>query len=117
MIAQTGDEAQVVNDAIRDELNKTGKFGSDHPHECISSIDSTDAQKHDPHFYQPGRCVYFLRNCSRYVKGDVYEVIGASDHGITLMKDRRSATICYRYTDRLTLMEAEAMSVAKVGRL
>ena len=117
VVAQTWDEVHAVNDAIRDELNKTGKLSDDHPLTTYRAIDSTDAQKHDPHFYQPGRSVYFLRRYSRYAKGDVYAVVGASDHGISLMKDGRTATISYRYADRLAIVETVSMPVTKGDRL
>ena len=117
VVAQTWDEVRGVNEAVREQLRVIGKLGAGETLTAYQAIDATDAQKRDAGFYQPGQFAYFLRRYGRYAKGDLCEIAGADDRGVVLVKDGCRTTFSFRYADRITVVSASELEIARGDRL
>jgi ATP-dependent exoDNAse (exonuclease V) alpha subunit len=117
VVAQTRDEVRAVNEAIRQQLNATGKLGPSETITAYQPVDMGDAQKRDPRFYQTGQHAFFLQRYGRYAKGDLCEIVAATERGLTVMKDGRRSTLSYRYMDRIAVATAAEISLAPGDRL
>jgi conjugative relaxase-like TrwC/TraI family protein len=117
VVAQTRDEVRAVNDSIRQQLKGAGALGSDAPITAYHPVDLGEAEKRDPRFYQPGQRAFFLQRYGRYAKGDLCEIVAATERGLTVMKDGRRSTLSYRYTDRIAVATESEMAVASGDRL
>ncbi|MEO6995577.1 MAG: MobF family relaxase [Lacunisphaera sp.] len=117
VVAQTREEVYAVNDAIRKRLRAAGKLGTDTTVSVLRPIDLGEAQKRDPRFYEPGQQVFFLKSYGRYKKGESYEIAGANERGLVIMKEGRHSTFSYKYTDRVVVASASSMAIATGDRL
>lgn len=117
VVAQTRDEVQAVNDAIRYQLRSTGRIGEGTKLTTFQPLDLGEAEKRDQRFYQPGQYACFLQRYGRYAKGDLCEITGANEHGVVLIKNGRQSTLSYGYTNRLVVAAASQMEVASGDRL
>jgi conjugative relaxase-like TrwC/TraI family protein len=117
VVAQTRDEVRAVNDSIRNQLKGTGALGSDETVTAYQPVDLGEAQKRDPRFYQTGQHAFFIQRYGRYAKGDLCEIVAATERGLTVMKDGRRSTLSYRYTDRIAVATAAEMPLASGDRL
>jgi ATP-dependent exoDNAse (exonuclease V) alpha subunit len=117
VVAQTRDEVRAVNDSIRQQLQAAGALGEDEITATYQPVDLGDAQKRDPRFYQPGQRAFFIQRYGRYAKGDLCEIVAATERGLTVMKNGRRSTLSYRYTDRIAVASAAEMAVAPGDRL
>lgn len=117
VIAQTREEARSVNEAIRKELHAAGKIGAGATFATCRPLDLGDAQKRDPRFYESGQRAYFLQRYGRFAKGDLCEVVGANERGITIVKDGLQTNVSYRYANRIAVTAMSEMKVADGDRL
>jgi conjugative relaxase-like TrwC/TraI family protein len=117
VVAQTRDEVRAVNDSIRQQLQAAGALGTDTTITAYHPVDMGEAEKRDPRFYQPGQQAFFIQRYGRYAKGDLCEIVAATERGLSVMKDGRRSTLSYRYTDRIVVASAAQMVVAPGDRL
>jgi conjugative relaxase-like TrwC/TraI family protein len=117
VVAQTRDEARAVNESIRQQLKVAGALGRDAPITAYHPVDLGDAEKRDARFYQPGQRAFFIQRYGRYAKGDLCEIVAATERGLTVMKDGRRSTLSYRYTDRIVVATEAEMAVAPGDRM
>ena len=117
VVAQTRDEVRAVNDSIRNQLKAAGSLWGDETVTAYHPVDLGEAQKRDPRFYQSGQHAFFIQRYGRYAKGDLCEIVAATEHGLTVMKDGRRSTLSYRYTDRIAVATATEMPLASGDRL
>jgi conjugative relaxase-like TrwC/TraI family protein len=117
VVAQTWDEVDAVNDAIREVLRSQGKIGDGVALEAFRVADLDSAQKKDVRSYQPGQHAFFLKGYGRFAKGDLCEIRGANESGVVLRKNGRQSTISFRYTDRVLVARAATMEVGPGDRL
>jgi len=117
VVAQTRDEVRAVNDSIRNQLKAAGSLGGDETVTAYHPVDLGEAQKRDPRFYQSGQHAFFIQRYGRYAKGDLCEIVAATERGLTVMKDGRRSTLSYRYTDRIGVATAAEMPLASGDRL
>ena len=117
VVAPTWDEVRGVNEAIRARLRASGKLSEGTRLTAYQAVDATEAQKRDPHFYQAGHFVYFVRRYGRFTHGDVCAVAGSNEYGVRLEKDGRTSTLSYRYTTRIAVVAGLEMEVASGDRL
>jgi conjugative relaxase-like TrwC/TraI family protein len=117
VVAQTWNEVDAVNAAVRKELRLVGRLGVGTPLGIFRAVDLTAAQKEAAENYAPGTKVFFLRRYGRYLRGDVCPVVAAGPRGITLLKDGRRSTVAYRYADRLAVLSERVVEIAPGERL
>lgn len=117
VVAQTRDEVRAVNEAIRERLRTAGKLGVGQNLATFRPVDLGEAQKRDSRFYQAGQYVSFLQRYGRYAKGELCEVVGATEKGVVLLKDGRRSTLSFRYASRLVIVERAEMEIAPGDRL
>ena len=117
VVAQTWDEVDAVNDAIRDTLRSQGEIGNSLTLDAFRVVDLDSAQKKDVRSYHPGQHAFFLKGYGRFAKGDLGEIVGADARGVVLRKNGRESTISFRYTERLLVTRVMAMEVGPGDRL
>ena len=117
IVAQTRDEVREVNEAVREKLRAAGRLGASTALETFQPLDLGEAQKRDSRFYAAGQRVFFLQRYGRFAKGELHEVAGATERGLTLIKDGRRSTVSYRYANRLVVATPVEMKVATGDRL
>ena len=117
VVAQTREETRNVNEAIREQLRTSGGLGAGVTLATCRPLDFGEAQKRDPRFYEAGQRAFFLQRYGRFAKGDVCEIAGANEHGITVVKDGRSSNLSYRYTNRIVVAATSEMNIAFGDRL
>jgi ATP-dependent exoDNAse (exonuclease V) alpha subunit len=117
VVAQTWNEVNAVNDAIRVELQAKGKIGHGVALKTYQTIDHTEAQKRDTRSYQAEQFVYLVQRYGRFAKGDLCAVAGANEHGVVLLKNGRHSTMSYRYAGRLAVVVEREMDIAPGDRL
>ena len=117
VVAQTWDEVHAANDAIRSALHLAGRLEEGELLWAYQSVGWTEAEKHDARYYEEGQSVFFLKGYGRYAKGDLCEVAGADEHGVSLVKDGRRSTVSYRYADHFAVVKAVKMEIAPGDRL
>lgn len=117
VVGQTREEVRGVNEAIREQLKAGGQLGAETVLTAYRPFDLDEAQRHDARFYQPGQHVRFLKRYGRFVKGDLCEVVGATDVGVVILKHGRRSTLSYRYADRLAVTAPVEMRIAAGDRL
>ncbi|HWZ95638.1 MAG TPA: MobF family relaxase [Opitutaceae bacterium] len=117
VVAQTWGEVHAANDAIRLALRSAGRLEEGETLRAYQPIDRSEAQKCDARFYEPGHSAFFLKGYGRYAKGELYEVAGADDRGVILVKDGRQSTVSYRYAERFSVVKAAELKIAPGDRL
>ena len=117
VVAQTWDEVDAVNDAIRETLRSQGKIGDGLTLDAFRVADLDSAQKKDVRSYQPGQHAFFLKGYGRFAKGDLCEIRGANESGVVLRKNGRQSTVSFRYTDRVLVTRAAPMELGPGDRL
>jgi conjugative relaxase-like TrwC/TraI family protein len=117
VVAQTWNEVESVNAAVRAALGEAGKLGPSVQLVSYRAVDLTGAEKQDAASYGRSANVLFLRNYGRYHRGDICPVIQANAKGITLLKNGRRSTLAYRYADRLTVIQERPLILAAGDRL
>jgi conjugative relaxase-like TrwC/TraI family protein len=117
VVAQTWNEVNGVNEAIRAELQASGRIGPGVKLKTYHAVDLGEAQKRDARFYQPGQFAYVLKRYGRFQKGDLCLIDGTNKRGLVLIKDGRRSTMSYRYTDRVVIAAEKETEVAPSDRL
>jgi hypothetical protein len=117
VVAQTWNEVNSVNEAIRAELQAAGRIGSGIALKTYQAVDLDEAQKRDPRFYQPRQFAYVLKRYGRLAKGDLCPIAGTNERGLVLIKDGRRSTMSYRHVHRLSIVAEREMPVAPGDRL
>jgi conjugative relaxase-like TrwC/TraI family protein len=117
VVAQTWNEVNGVNEAIRTELQKGGRIGSAVALKTYQAVDLNEAQKRDARFYQPGQFAYLIQRYGRFAKGDLCPIAAANERGLVLIKDGRRSTMSYRHTHRLAITVERETNVAPGDRL
>ena len=117
VVAQTWNEVESVNAAVRAALNEAGRLGPSTKLISYRSVDLTAAQKQDAASYGRSANVLFLKTYGRYRRGDICPVLNANAKGITLLKNGRRSTLAYRYADRLTVIQQRTLELAPGDRL
>jgi ATP-dependent exoDNAse (exonuclease V) alpha subunit len=117
VVAQTWNEVDAVNSAVRTALLGSGRLGTGSSVVSYQAVDLTAAQKQDAGSYPPEARVFFLKSYGRYARGELCHVVGATEKGITLLKSGRRSTLAYRYTDRLVVVRERQMGIASGDRL
>lgn len=117
VVAQTREEVQNVNEAIRERLRKAGKLGDGQTLVTYRPVDLGEAQKRDSRWIQPGQLACFHGRYGRFAKGDVCEIAGVTENGVLLVKDGIQTTMSHRYADRFTVAAASEMEIAVGDRL
>jgi ATP-dependent exoDNAse (exonuclease V) alpha subunit len=117
VVAQTWNEVNGINEAIRAELQSAGRIGSGIALKTYQAVDLDEAQKRDARFYQPGQFAYVLKRYGRFAKGDVCPIAGTNERGLVLVKNGRHSTMSYRHTHRLAVAVERDTNVAPGDRL
>ena len=117
VVAQTREEARVVNESIRARLAAAGRLGAGASVTTYQTLDLSEAQKRDPRFIEAGGHVHFLQRYGRFAKGEVVEIVGTSERGIVLIKHGWRSTMSYRYANRIAIVTASEMEIATGDRL
>lgn len=118
VVAPTHAEVRGVNEAVREELKKTGQLGAGETLTTYQAVDGTAAQRRDARFYyEAGQVAGFLQRYGRYAKGDFCEIVGANERGVVLVKDGRRSTVSYRYAERFIVAKATPLEIAPGDRL
>jgi hypothetical protein len=115
--AQTWQEVDAVNAAVRAALSDAGRLGSSVRLPAYRAADLTGAEKQDAESYPAGTKVYFLRTYGRYRRGDICPVAGANANGVILLKSGRCTTLSYRYADRVAPVQERILDLAPGDRL
>ena len=117
VVAQTREEARVVNESIRARLAAAGRLAAGTPVTTYQMLDLSEAQKRDRRFIEAGRHVHFLQRYGRFAKGDVVEIAGTTERGIVLIKGGRRSTMSFRYANRIAMVAVSEMEIAAGDRL
>ena len=117
VVAQTWDEVHAANDAIRSALHMAGRLEEGELLWAYQPVGWTEAEKHDARYYEEGQSVFFLKGYGRYAKGDLCDVAGADEHGVSLVKEGRRSTVSHRYADHFAVVKAMKMEIAPGDRL
>ncbi|HEY3755290.1 MAG TPA: MobF family relaxase [Opitutaceae bacterium] len=117
VVAQTWSEVHSVNDAIRAALRANGQLADGASMATFHPVDRDEAQRCDPRFYEQGHWAAFLKGYGRFAKGELYEIAGADQHGVVLVKNGRRSTMSYRYVNRFTVAKAVEMELSPGDRL
>lgn len=117
VVAQTWNEVHAANDAIRAALRSGGQLADGATLTAFQPVDRDEAQRGDSRFYEQGHWAVFLKGYGRFTKGDLYEIAGADEHGVILVKDGRRSTMSYRYAGRFTVAKAVEMELSPGDRL
>ncbi|HEX2852957.1 MAG TPA: AAA family ATPase [Opitutaceae bacterium] len=117
VVSQTWAEVNAVNEAIRAELQKSGRLGSGVPLKTYQTIDLDPAQKRDLRFYRQGQFAYMVQRYGRFAKGDLCPIVGTNERGVVLLKNGRRSTMGYRHTHRLAVAAERETQLAPGDRL
>jgi conjugative relaxase-like TrwC/TraI family protein len=117
VVAQTWNEVNGMNEAIRAELQTSGRIASGVVLKTYQAVDLNEAEKQDARFYQPGQFAYVIKRYGRLAKGDLCPIAGTNERGLVLIKDGRRSTISYRHTHRLAIAVERETNVAPGDRL
>ncbi|WP_309021342.1 MobF family relaxase [Pelagicoccus sp. SDUM812002] len=117
VVAQTWDEINAVNRAVRRNLKASGMLGKDSRLEFYQSRDLGEAQKRDARFYRKDDHVCFVRSYGRFRKGDFAKVRGAGCDGLKLDIDGKVTTVAFKQAKRFMVVESKEMELARGDRL
>jgi conjugative relaxase-like TrwC/TraI family protein len=117
IVAQTWNEVNSMNEAIRAELQASGRIASGVALKTYQAVDLNEAEKRDARFYQPGQFAYVIKRYGRFAKGDICPIAGTNERGLVLIKDGRLSTMSYRHTHRLAIAVERETKVAAGDRL
>lgn len=117
VVAQTWTEVNGLNEAIRAELQTSGRVAPGVALKTYQAVDLNEAEKRDARFYQPGQFAYVIKRYGRYAKGDLCPIAGVNERGLVLIKDGRSSIMSYRHTHRLAIVVERETHVAPGDRL
>ncbi len=117
VVAQTWDEVNRLNAAIREEMVAEGQLGRGTVLKTYQAVDLGSAQKRDARYYAEGRFAYFPRSYGRFVRGDVCAIVGTNERGVILEKNGQRSAVGYRRADRLVVAAEREIAVAPGDRL
>jgi hypothetical protein len=117
VVAQTREEARHANEVIRERLASAGNLGGSTTLKTFQPVDLDEAQKRDPRFIQRGHHACFLRTYGRFQKGDVCEIVRATDRGLVVAKNGHESTVSFRYADRFAVAVSSDMKIGAGDRL
>ncbi|MGD1032287.1 MAG: MobF family relaxase [Opitutaceae bacterium] len=117
VVTQTWNEVDAINAAVRAALRSAGQLGDGISIAAYQAVDLTAAQKQDAGSYLPGTKVFFLKGYGRHARGELSPVVGATEKGITLLKNGRRSPLAYRYAERLVVVRERQMEIAQGDRL
>ena len=117
VVAQTWDEVNRANEAIRQALRARGTIGAGATLRILQPLDLSEAQKRDARFIPAGAYAVFRKGYGRFKRGDACPVVATDDRGLVLLKNGRRSTLKYQRTDCVSLATASEMEVAVGDRL
>ncbi len=117
VVGQTWEEVNGMNEAIRAELQASGRIASGVALKTYQAVDFNEAEKRDARFYQPGQFAYVIKRYGRFAKGDLCPIAGTNERGLVLIKDGRRSTMSYRHTHRLAVVVERETNVGPGDRL
>ena len=117
VVAQTWNEVNGVNEAIRAELQASGRIGPGVKLKTYQAVDLSEAQKRDARFYEPGQFACMLQRYRRFAKGELCPITGTKERGLVLIKDGRRSTMSYQYANRVAVASEKEIEVAPGDRL
>jgi hypothetical protein len=117
VVAQTWDEVNRANEAIREALRSRGKIGEGVALKILQTVDLSEAQKRDARFIPAGAHAVFRKGYGRFKRGDACSIVEANDRGLVLLKNGRRSTLSYRRADRVSIATESEMQVATGDRL
>ncbi len=117
VVAQTWDEVNRANEAIREALRSQGKIGEGVALKILQTVDLSEAQKRDARFIPAGAHAVFRKGYGRFKRGDACSIVEANDRGLVLLKNGRRSTLSYRRADRVSIATESEMEVAAGDRL
>jgi hypothetical protein len=117
VVAQTWNEVNSVNEAIRAELQASGRIGPGVKLKTYQAVDLSEAQKRDARFYEPGQFACMLQRYGRFEKGELCPIAGTKERGLVLIKDGRRSTMSYQYANRVAVAAEKEIEVAPGDRL
>lgn len=117
VVAQTWDEVHAANSAIRAALHANGQLMDGATLTAFQPVDRDEAQRCDPRFYEHGHWAVFLKGYGRFAKGELYEIAGADERGVLLVRNGRRSTMSYRYAGRFTVAKAVDIELSPGDRL
>ena len=116
-VAQTWDDVNRLNVAIRDELVAKGRLDFGTVLKTYQTVDFGQAQKRDARYYGEGRFAYFLQGYGRFARGDLCAILGTNELGVILEKNGRPSTVCYRRMDRVVIAQEREIEISVGERL
>lgn len=117
VVGQTWAEVRGVNEAIRERLIAEGRLPTGGAVSTFQAVDSTVAERRDPSFFRAGQHVFFVQRYGRFAKGEICEVCGASERGISILKDGRRSTLSFRYAERVIVANQVPLEIAQGDRV
>ena len=117
VVAQTWDEVNRLNAAIRAEMTAKGRLGRGVALKTYQAVDLGSAQKRDARYYAEGRFAYFPRSYGRFVRGELCAIVGTNERGVILEKNGQRSTVGYRRADRLVVAAEREITLAPGDRL
>lgn len=117
VVAQTWNEVDAVNAAVRTALRDRDLLGPGRELTAYHAVDLTLAQKQDPGTYRDGGKILFLRRYNRFLRGEVWPIARVEEDGLVLVKDGRRSTMSLDYADRLSVLEEKVLEIAPGDRL
>jgi conjugative relaxase-like TrwC/TraI family protein len=117
VVSQTWSEVNSVNEAIRSELQKSGRIGMGVALKTYQTVDLDNAQKRDARFYQPGQFASMIQRYGRFSKGDLCPIVGTTERGVVLLKNGRRSTMSYRHAHRLAVAVERETNIGPGDRL
>ena len=117
VVAQTWDDVNRLNVAIREKLVAKGWLKSGTVLKTYQAVDFGQAEKRDGRYYGEGRFAYFLQKYGRFARGDLCAIVGTNKRGVILEKNGRHSTICYRRTGGVVIAQEREIAIAPGERL
>ena len=119
VVSPTHAEGDKVTAAIREELIKRGKLGTDE-RKFIRIINQqwTKAQRGNPQSFRPGRVVQFHQNAPGFTRGERVTVSGISDVSVLVRDERgRESTLPLHFAARFQVYEAQTLQIAAKDKI
>ena len=89
VVSPTHEQGEAVNNAIRTQLQESGRLGKKEINiKKLSNSNWTQAQKSDRHMYRPGQVIQFNQNCKGIKRGSVFTVKENSNGNIILVDEK-----------------------------
>jgi conjugative relaxase-like TrwC/TraI family protein len=118
VVSQTWSEIHKVNEAVRARLQAQKMIGGDERTVVsLERLDLTDAQKRESRFYDADTVLVFNRDCGRFRKGEVAQLVAATEKGLLVESEHKAATVTTRQLDHVTVCREREMFLVPGDRL